>query len=116
MKTNFRYRGHPSPQCILRRFNPFRFEILSYIIILLPLFPEIYLPVEIIGEREHRKRDSRERKRPTHLALYMEGSVPNRECDTVQKGLSLLPQWRLILEVIVHSVLPRVTAAAAIRS
>lgn len=57
-----------------------------------------------------------ERKQPTHLALYMEGSVPNRECDTVQKGLGLLPQWRLILEVIVHSVLPRVAATAAICS
>lgn len=27
---------------------------------------------------------------PTHLAFYMEGSVPNCERDTVQKGLSFL--------------------------
>ena len=63
-----------------------------------------------------RKKPSGREATPTHLALYMEGSVPNGERDAMQEGFGLLPQRCLLLQVIVHRVLARVAAAAAIRS
>lgn len=53
----------------------------------------------------------------THLALDMEGSVPNSEGDAVQKCLRLFSQWGFdVLKVIVGVILSSVAAAAAIRS
>ena len=42
--------------------------------------------------------------------------MPNGERDAMQEGFGLLPQRRLLLQVIVHRVLARVAAATAICS
>lgn len=52
----------------------------------------------------------------THLAFYMEGSVPDSKRDAVQKRLRFLPQWRFgVVEIVVRSILAGVAATAAIR-
>lgn len=69
----------------------------------------IFLPV-CIADVALRARGSQ-----THLALYVEGSVPDGEGDAMQERLRLLPQRRFVLKIVVHGVLPGVAAAAAIR-